>query len=114
MSSPRREDRGKRQCSGRGEERLFGTEPELNNTMYLEQVAVLLRLTNQRIQPGLTRGQESARRPPACVRNSFHSIIGVRGWQISTFSELQNRQLTFFNAVPMSIHLKSNGLEQKN
>ncbi len=46
---------------------------ESNNRVSLELV-ILLSSTNQRIQPGLTRGQESARRPPAWVHNSAISI----------------------------------------
>ncbi len=70
--SPQKEEREKRSCSGRGEGRLYGREPDLkvklNKSVYSE-IVVLLMSTNQRIQPGLTRGQESARLPPACVHN---------------------------------------------
>ncbi len=40
------------------------------------KLVVLLRPTNERIQPGLMRGQESAR-PPACVHNNFNRLRTV-------------------------------------
>ncbi len=53
---------------------VFCTEPGLkvnrNNTVPSELV-VLMRSTNQRIQPGLTRGQYSAQWPPTCVHNNI-------------------------------------------
>ncbi len=71
--SAQKENKEKRPNSGSGEGRLFRTEPEFkvykNNTVFLGLV-VLLWSTNQRIQPGLMRGQECARRPPACVHNN--------------------------------------------
>ncbi len=48
------------------------------------KLVVLLRSTNQRIQPDLTRGQESARRPPDCVHNSSQIQLTWQGSELKT------------------------------
>ncbi len=67
-SSPKEEDQEKRLSSGRGEGRLFGTEPELkvnrNNTVR-PQTSCPAKVNQS------TQGQESARWSPACVYNAI-------------------------------------------
>ncbi len=81
---PGRKTERKRPCSGRGEGRLFAEEPSLkvNKNIALSSIpVVLLRSTNQHIQPGLTRGEESACRPPACVHNmsvAFYCTVSIK------------------------------------
>ncbi len=71
---PIRKTQRKGQDRGDEKGRLFCTGPDLKmnkkNTVSLELV-VLLRSTNQHLQPGLTRGQENAWRPPALAHNNI-------------------------------------------
>ncbi len=67
-------EEGKREKSELGERRrrLFSTKPDFKvkeNDSVSSELVCLLRSTNQRVQAGVTRGQESARRPPACLHN---------------------------------------------
>ncbi len=66
--------------SGRIDGRVFTTEPDLNvnksNAVSLELlIVVLLRSTNQRIQPDLTPDQETASQPPACVHYTYLHVV---------------------------------------
>ncbi len=68
-SSPKEEGREKRLSSGRGEGRLFGTEPELKvnrNYTVRPQTSCPVKVNQS------TQGQGSARWPPACVYNTIH------------------------------------------
>ncbi len=70
----------KRLSSRRGERLVFGIGPffksEKNNGVP-SILAALLRSTNQRIKVGLTRGQDSACWPRACLQNSMDSNLSL-------------------------------------
>ncbi len=66
--------RRKREKAELGERRgrLFSAEPDLKvkeNDSVSSELVGLLKSTNQRVPAGLTRGQGSARPPPACIHN---------------------------------------------